>query len=46
MRLSLDLFWIKDKSLTDTDSLPAPDIIAAVEQFTKVAAKLANSSRS
>ena len=27
-KLSLDLFWIKDKSLTDTDSLPAPDIIA------------------
>jgi len=28
-KLSLDLFWVKDKSLTDTDSLPAPDIIAA-----------------
>src|SRR5881396_775530 len=28
-KLSLDLFWIKDKSLTDTDALPAPDIIAA-----------------
>lgn len=27
-KLSLDLFWIKDKSLTDTESLPAPDIIA------------------
>ncbi len=25
-KLSLDLFWIKDKSLTDTDSLPAPEI--------------------
>ena len=24
-KLSLDLFWIKDKSLTDTDALPAPD---------------------
>ena len=24
-KLSLDLFWIKDRSLTDTDSLPAPD---------------------
>jgi hypothetical protein len=22
-------FWIKDRSLTDTDALPAPDIIAA-----------------
>ena len=28
-KLSLDLFWIKDKSLTDTDALPAPEIIAA-----------------
>ena len=49
-KLSLDLFWIKDKSLTDTDSLPAPEIIAqeiaddlesALEQFTKIAARLA-----
>ena len=48
-KLSLDLFWIKDKSLADTDSLPAPDIIAAeiaddleaaLEQFTKIAARL------
>jgi type I restriction enzyme M protein len=46
-KLSLDLFWIKDKSLTDT--LPAPDILAAeiaddleaaLEQFTKIAARL------
>src|SRR5262249_41149594 len=28
-KLNLDLFWIKDKSLTDTDALPPPDIIAA-----------------
>ena len=49
-KLSLDLFWIKDKSLTDTDSLPAPDILAqevvddleaALEQFSKIAARLA-----
>jgi type I restriction enzyme M protein len=41
--------WIKDKSLTDTDSLPPPDVIAteiaddletALEQFTKIAARL------
>ena len=47
--LSLDLFWIKDKSLTDTDSLPPPDVIAteiaddleaALEQFMKIAARL------
>lgn len=49
-KLSLDLFWIKDKSLTDTDSLPSPEAIAAeivddleaaLEQFTKIAARLA-----
>ena len=43
------VFWIKDKSLTDTDSLVAPDIIAAeisealeaaLEQFKKIAARL------
>lgn len=48
-KLSLDLFWIKDRSLTDTDSLPAPGVLAAeiaddladaLEQFTKIAAKL------
>lgn len=48
-KLSLDLFWIKDQSLTDVDSLPAPDILAAeiadeleaaLAQFTKIAARL------
>ncbi len=48
-KLSLDLFWIRDESLTDTDSLPAPDVIAAeiaddleaaLEQFTRIAARL------
>lgn len=47
---SLDLFWIRDKSLTDTDSLPAPEIIAAeiaddleatLEQFNKIVTRLA-----
>jgi type I restriction enzyme M protein len=51
-KLSLDLFWVKDKSLTDTDSLPAPDIIAAeiadeleaaFGLFSKIAAKLPKS---
>jgi type I restriction enzyme M protein len=28
-KLSLKLFWIKDRSLADTDGLPAPEIIAA-----------------
>ena len=52
-KLSLDLFWIKDQSLTDTDSLPAPDILAAeiaddletaLDLFTRIAAKLPKSS--
>jgi type I restriction enzyme M protein len=51
-KLSLDLFWIKDQSFTDTDALPAPDIIAteivdeleaALEQFAKVAIRLKTS---
>ena len=49
-KLSVDLFWIKDESLTDTDSLPPPDVIAAeiaddletaLEQFAKIAERLA-----
>ena len=28
-KTSLDIFWIKDKSLADLDNLPAPDILAA-----------------
>ena len=51
--LNLDLFWIKDKSLTGTDSLPASDILAAeiaddletaLEQFTKIAARLSRAA--
>ncbi len=50
-KLSLDLSWIKDKTLTDSESLPAPDIIAAeivddleaaLAQFTKIVARLSN----
>jgi type I restriction enzyme M protein len=46
---SLDSFWIKDKSLTDTDALPAPEILAAeiaddleaaLKQFSKIAGRL------
>ena len=49
-KLSLDLFWLKDNSLTDTDSLPPPGVIAAeiaddleaaLAQFTKIAERLA-----
>ena len=48
-KLSLDLFWLKDRSLTDMDSLPPPDVLAteiaddlatALEQFIKIAARL------
>ena len=51
-KLRLDLFWIKDQSLTDTDSLPAPDILAteiadeletAFDLFSKIAKKLPKS---
>ena len=27
-KTSLDIFWIKDQSLTDLDNLPDPDILA------------------
>ena len=46
---NLDIFWLKDDSLEDIDSLPAPDRIAAaivenfeaaLEQFRSVAAEL------
>ena len=52
-KLSLDLLWIKDKSLTDTDGLPAPNIVAAeivddlqaaLAQFTKIAVRLAQTA--
>ena len=28
-KISLDLFWLKDESLLDSDALPHPDVIAA-----------------
>jgi type I restriction enzyme M protein len=27
-KASLDLFWLKDSSLTDLDNLPDPDVLA------------------
>ena len=51
-KLRLDLFWIKDQSITDVDSLPPPDVIAAEiahdlkeaqKQFENIAARLARS---
>ena len=50
-KLNLDIFWLKDSSLDDPDSLPPPDEIAAeivesleaaLERFRKVAASLAS----
>ena len=52
-KLSLDLFWIKDQALTDTDALPPPDVIAAeiveelesaFELFSNIAKKLPKST--
>jgi len=28
-KVSLDIFWLKDESLEDTENLPAPDVLAA-----------------
>lgn len=48
-KTSLDIFWLKDKSLTDLDSLPDPDILAmeivenleaGLESFRAIAASL------
>ena len=48
-KASLDLFWLKDESLEDTDNLPAPDVLAAeivenletaLEQFRSISEEL------
>ena len=48
-KLNLDIFWLKDKSLEDSDDLPEPDILAqeiaddlqtALDQFTAIAEEL------
>jgi len=50
-KASLDIFWIRDESLEDTDNLPAPEIIAAeiveelrsaLEEFEALAESLAD----
>ena len=49
---SLDLFWLRDESLEDTDDLPVPEVIAAeivedleaaLAQFAEIAASLSSS---
>jgi type I restriction enzyme M protein len=46
-KASLDIFWLKDESLADSDNLPPPEVIAqeivdgleaALEQFRLIAA--------
>ena len=48
-KTSLDIFWIKDRSLADLDNLPSPDELAtdimeslqsAIESFQQLTAKL------
>lgn len=48
-KTSLDIFWLKDKSLEDSDDLPEPDVLAqdiaddlqaALDQFSSIAATL------
>ena len=47
--MSLDIFWLRDESLEDSDNLPPPDVIAqeivedleaALEQFRLIAGDL------
>lgn len=49
-KVSLDIFWLKDESLEDTENLPVPDVIAqeimenlkaALEQFSSIYEDLA-----
>jgi type I restriction enzyme M protein len=48
-KLNLDIFWLKDKSLEDSENLPEPDVLAqeiaddlqtALDQFSAIAAEL------
>ncbi|MDQ3162499.1 MAG: SAM-dependent DNA methyltransferase, partial [Actinomycetota bacterium] len=50
-KASLDIIWLRDDSLEDTDNLPAPSVIAqeiiedleaALTEFTAIAQALAN----
>ena len=54
-KTSLDLFWLRDKSLTDLENLPEPDELAeeiienleaGLDSFREVLATLATSERS
>jgi type I restriction enzyme M protein len=52
-KASLDIFWLRDESLEDSDNLPAPELIAAeivedlqaaLDQFAEIAASLGMST--
>src|ERR1039458_8670642 len=52
-KASLDIFWLRDESLEDTDNLPAPEVIAAeivedlqaaLDQFSEIATTLSAGS--
>jgi type I restriction enzyme M protein len=52
-KCSLDIFWLRDESLEDSDNLPPPDVIAteiiedlkaALDQFVEIQADLTRSS--
>ncbi|MEQ1805587.1 MAG: hypothetical protein ABL900_09435 [Burkholderiaceae bacterium] len=52
-KASLDIFWLRDETLADSDNLPPPDVIAqeivddleaALEQFRLIAADLGESA--
>lgn len=54
-KTNLDIFWLKDDSLEDTENLPAPDVLAAeiveqleaaLEEFRSVEAVLSSSGES
>ncbi len=47
-KANLDIFWLKDESLEDTENLPAPEVLAAeiaenlqsaLEQFNSISAR-------
>ena len=52
-KVSLDIFWLRDESLEDSENLPAPEILAAeivenlgvaLEQFESIVEELENPS--
>ena len=52
-KASLDIFWLRDESLEDSDNLPDPDVLAqeivddleaALEQFREITADLGGES--